>query len=248
MTKYGIDVSQWQGDINWGAVKTDFAILRAGYGRMASQIDPKFERNYNGAKAAGIPVGAYWYSYAMSADEARVEAKVFIEALKGKQFEYPVYFDVEEQKALALGRDRVSEIIIAFLDEMENAGYFAGLYMSASHLTNLTTQYVKDRYAIWVAHYGVNKTTYTGQYGMWQYSSTGQMDGINGNVDMNECYVNYPAQIKADGRNGFTKQETKPEPKPEPQPVEPTPDEPKTIDVEIVVDGVKYAGTLTEKK
>ena len=238
MTK-GIDVSQWQGDINWGAVKADFAILRAGYGRVKSQIDTKFEQNYRNAKAVGMPLGAYWYSYAMSADEAREEAKVFLEIIKGKQFEYPVYFDVEENKALALGRDRVSDIIIAFLEEMEKAGYFAGLYMSASHLTNLTTQYVKDRFAIWVAHYGVNKTTYTGQYGMWQYSSTGRVGGINGNVDLNECYVDYPKQIKADGRNGFEK------PKPEP---EPTPEEPKTIDIEVVIDGVKYSGTLTEKK
>ena len=242
--KKGIDVSQWQGDINWGAVNADFAILRAGYGREKSQIDTKFEQNYKNAKAVGMPLGAYWYSYAMSPDEARIEARVFMDIIRGKQFEYPVYFDVEENKALALGRDRVSDIINAFLEEMEKNGYFAGLYMSASHLTNLTTQYVKDRYAIWVAHYGVNKTTYTGQYGMWQYSSTGRVNGISGNVDMNECYVDYPTQIKADGRNGF--------PKPEPKPVEPVvkPEEPqlKTIDVEIVVDGIKYSGTLTEKK
>lgn len=244
--KKGIDVSQWQGDINWGAVNADFAILRAGYGRVKSQIDTKFEQNYRNAKAVGMPLGAYWYSYAMSPDEAREEARVFLEIIKGKQFEYPVYFDVEENKALALGRDRVSDIIIAFLDEMEGAGYFVGLYMSASHLTNLTTQYVKDRFAIWVAHYGVSKTTYTGQYGMWQYSSTGRIDGINGNVDLNECYVDYPKQIKTDGRNGFEKPQPI-EPTPEPIP-EPTPEEPKTIDIEVVVGGVKYAGTLTEKE
>lgn len=246
--KKGIDVSQWQGDINWGAVNADFAILRAGYGREKSQIDTKFEQNYKNAKAVDMPLGAYWYSYAMSPDEARIEARVFIDIIKGKQFEYPVYFDVEENKALALGRDRVSDIINAFLEEMEKNGYFAGLYMSASHLTNLTTQYVKNRYAIWVAHYGVNKTNYTGQYGMWQYSSTGRVNGINGNVDMNECYVDYPTQIKADGRNGFPKPEPKPvEPKPEPV-VKPEEPQLKTIDVEVVVDGIKYGGTLTEKE
>lgn len=241
MAKKGIDVSQWQGDINWNDVRTDFVILRAGYGRVASQVDTKFERNYNGAKQAGIPVGAYWYSYAMSEDEAREEARVFMSIIKGKQFEYPVYFDVEEQKTLALGRDKVSAIITAFLNEMEKNGYFAGLYMSASPLTTYTTQYVKDRYAVWVAHYGVNKTTYSGQYGMWQYSSTGKINGINGNVDMNECYVDYPALIKKDGRNGFTKQETS-------QPVETVPESPKTINIEVVVDGIKYGGTLSEKK
>lgn len=243
--KKGIDVSQWQGDINWGAANADFAILRAGYGRVKSQIDTKFEQNYRNAKAVGMPLGAYWYSYAMSADEAREEAKVFLEIIKGKQFEYPVYFDVEEAKTLALGRDRVSDIIIAFLEEMEKAGYFAGLYMSASPLTTHTTEFVKKRFAIWVANYGVSKPSYSGQYGMWQYSSTGKVNGIGGNVDMNECYVDYPKQIKADGKNGFEKPKPE-EPKPEPVP-EPTP-EPKTIDIEVVIDGVKYAGTLTEKK
>lgn len=210
MIKYGIDVSQWQGDIDWNAVKTDFAILRAGYGKIASQMDVKFERNYKGAKAAGIPVGAYWYSYAKSVDEARQEANVFIQFLKGKQFEYPVYMDVEEQSTLSLGRDKVSDIIIAFLDEMEKNGYFAGLYMSASPLTTHTTDFVKKRFAIWVANYGVSKPNYSGQYGMWQKSSTEHIDGIKGNVDCNECYVDYPSWIKADGRNGFEKPAEKP--------------------------------------
>lgn len=245
--KKGIDVSQWQGDINWSAVKADFAILRAGYGRVKSQIDTKFEQNYRNAKAVGMPLGAYWYSYAMSPDEARVEARVFIDIIKGKQFEYPVYFDVEEQAVFRLGTNAVSNIISAFCDEMEKAGYFVGLYMSASPLTTYVTQAVRERYAIWVAHYGVSKPSYSGQYGMWQYSSTGRVDGIGGDIDMDECYVDYPKMIKESGKNGFEK--PKPQ-EPEAKPVEPKPEEPKpkTIDVEVTVDGVKYAGTLTEKK
>ena len=235
--KNGIDVSQWQGDINWNAVKTDFVILRAGYGREKSQVDTKFEQNYNGAKAAEIPVGAYWYSYAMTPDEARIEAQAFLNTIKGKQFEYPVYFDVEENKVFKLGRDAVSKIIIAFLDEMEKAGYFAGLYMSASPLTDYTTQAVKDRYAVWVAHYGVSKPNYKSQYGMWQKSSQGKINGINGYVDIDECYIDYPKLIKESGKNGFKA--------PVSEPVKPTV---KTLDVELTVDGVKYAGTLTEKK
>lgn len=235
--KNGIDVSQWQGDINWGAVKTDFAILRAGYGREKSQVDTKFEQNYKGAKAVGIPVGAYWYSYAMSADEARVEAQAFINTIKGKQFEYPVYFDVEENKVFKLGMNAVSNIISAFCDEMEKAGYFVGLYMSASPLSTYVTQAVRNRYAIWVAHYGVSKPNYNGQYGMWQKSSQGSVSGINGYVDIDECYIDYPKQIKESGKNGFKKEEPKPA----------TP-QAKTINVEMTVDGVKYAGALTEKK
>ena len=92
----GIDVSKHQGVIDWSKVKTDFAILRAGFGRYASQKDPQFERNYAGAKAAGIPVGAYWYSYARSAEEAREEAKACLQVLQGKQFEFPIYFDIED--------------------------------------------------------------------------------------------------------------------------------------------------------
>ncbi len=238
MTKNGIDVSQWQGDINWGAVKTDFVIIRAGYGREKSQVDTKFEQNYRGAKAAGIPVGAYWYSYAMSPDEARIEAQAFLNTIKGKQFEYPVYFDVEESKVFRLGRDVVSNIITAFLDEMEKAGYFAGLYMSASPLTQYTTPTVKDRFAVWVAHYGVSKPNYTGQYGIWQKSSQGKVSGVNGYVDIDECYIDYPAIIKKSGKNGFELPKNNPESKPTL----------KTINVEMTVEGIKYAGTLTEKK
>ncbi len=204
MTKNGIDVSEWQGDIDWSAVKTDFVIIRAGYGREVSQKDKKFDRNYSGAKSAGIPCGAYWYSYAMSEDEARKEAAVCIEILKGKQFEYPIYFDVEEQKVFALGREKVSAIINAFLTELENAGYYAGLYMSSYFLTNYTTDYIKKRFTIWVANYDVDKPTYRGDYGMWQ-SGKGKVSGISGDTDIDECYKDFPKLIREAGDNGFEK-------------------------------------------
>lgn len=204
--KQGIDVSRWQGDIDWTKVKTDFCIMQAGYGRELSQKDAKFERNYAGCKSAGIPCGAYWYSYATSENEARKEAQVCLEVLKGKQFEYPIYYDVEEQRTLSLGREKISAIIKAFLSELEKAGYFAGLYMSASPLTAYTTEEVKSRYAVWVAHYGVSKPAYSGPYGIWQKSSTGTVPGISGNVDLNESYADYPAIIKSAGLNGYTKQ------------------------------------------
>ncbi len=238
--KNGIDVSRWQGNINWDLVKNSgmsFAIIKLGGADQGYYVDSCFEQNYAKAKAAGIPVGAYWYSNAKSGDEARKEARFFIEKLKGKQFEYPVYMDVEEKAMLNLGREKLSDVIASFLNEMESAGYFAGLYMSASPLSSLTTDGIKKRYAIWVAHYGVSKPSYNGQYGMWQKSSTGKVNGISGNVDLNECYVDYPKQIKSDGRNGF--------PKPEPVPTQPTL---KTIKAELTVDGIKYGGTLTEIK
>lgn len=203
MIRNGIDVSEWQGAINWERVKTDFAILRAGYGRLASQTDRRFEANYRGCSEADIPVGAYWYSYAMSVEEAVQEANAFLEVVKGKRFEYPMYYDVEEAGILSLGRTRISAIIRSFIDTLENAGYFAGLYMSADNLTAYTEEYIRERYAIWVAEYGVSNPDYSGTYGMWQKSSTGSVGGINGNVDLDEAYEDYPSIIRAAGLNGL---------------------------------------------
>ncbi|HOC34819.1 MAG TPA: GH25 family lysozyme, partial [Ruminococcus flavefaciens] len=107
----GIDVSVHNGNIDWGKVKADgidFAILRAGYGRLVSQKDERFEQNYAGAKAVGLPIGAYWYSYAMTPEEAELEADVFLSVIKGKRFEMPVYFDLEEKKQFDLGKEQVS--------------------------------------------------------------------------------------------------------------------------------------------
>ena len=236
----GIDVSAHQKHIDWSKVKTDFAILRAGYGRYLTQKDTEFEANYKGAKDNGIPVGAYWYSYAMSEDEARAEADVFLAVLKDKQFDYPVFYDVEESNQLALGKTKVSAIVKAFLEKVEKAGYRVGLYMSASPLTTHVSDDIKKRYTIWVANIGVTKPTYSGAYGLWQYSWKGSVNGITGDVDMDYSYQDYPAQIKAKGLNGYG---TEPIPDPAPEPdVKPK----KTIEVDMTVDGVKYKGTLTE--
>lgn len=206
-TKNGIDVSTHNGNIDWNRVKSagiDFAILRAGYGRLASQKDECFEQNYAGAKAAGILVGAYWYSYAKSEGEARLEADAFLSVIKGKQFEFPVYYDVEEKKQLALGKEKLSAIMRAFLERVEAAGFFVGLYGSASTLTTHTADDIKTRYAIWLAHW-VNQTNYGGAYGIWQHTEKGRVDGISGAVDLDIAYEDYPAIIRG----------TATEPKPE---------------------------------
>lgn len=205
MTKIGIDVSKHQGNIDWQQAKGDinFAILRAGYGREISQKDPTFETNYKGCKDNNIPVGVYWYSYAMTADEARKEAEVCLQVIKGKTFEYPIYFDIEEAKQFALGRAKCTEITQAFLDKVEKAGYWVGIYSSKSSLEAYLSEDIRSRYAVWVAHYGVKKTNYSGVYGIWQKSSTGRIKGVNGNVDIDECYVDYPTQIKKAGLNGL---------------------------------------------
>ena len=236
----GIDVSRHQGNIDWTKVKNsgkvDFAILRAGYGKVISQKDSKFEEYYAQCNANQIPVGAYWYSYAMNEAEARKEAEVFLQVIKGKQFAYPVYFDLEEPKQLALGKMKCSSIARAFLEIVEQAGYFVGLYMSKSHLESYITEEIRNRYAVWVAHYGVKQTSYAGQFGIWQKSDTGSVPGISGNVDLDECYQDYPTPIQSAGLNGFAKPGSSPEP-----------DTEQGKYFSVSVDGRTYSGTLTEK-
>ena len=226
--KNGIDISRWQGHVNWNVLNTDFVIIQAGFGRDISQKDICFEDNYSGCKTENIPCGAYWYSYTDSTEDAVKEANACIEILKGKKFEYPIYYDVEEQAVLNLGKEKVSAIIRAFLEKLESAGYFAGLYMSASHLNNYVDNDIKNKYAVWVAHYGVSKPSYSGNYGMWQKSSTGKVSGISGYVDIDECYIDYPSIIKNAGLNGYSN---------------PSQD---TKYVELSINGEKYTGTLTK--
>ena len=230
MKKNGIDVSEHQGVVDWSKVRArgvDFAILRAGYGKFATQKDKQFEINYTNAKSVGMPVGAYWYSYATTVEEAKQEAQVCLEIIKGKQFEYPIYFDLEEQSALATGKSNCTAMIRAFCEILENAGYFAGLYMSRSPFCSFTEDNIRSRYALWLAEYG-SRLNYSGSVGMWQKSGTGKIDGISGDVDLNECYFDYPEIIKDKSLNGFSNL---------------TPDTKKII---LTIDGVTYSGELAK--
>lgn len=208
----GIDVSYYQGNIDWTKVAKagyDFAILRAGYGKEISQKDSKFEEYYGGCKNNGIPCGVYWYSYALTPSEAKTEAKVCLEAIKGKTFEYPIYIDLEEKDQFATGKENCSAIVEAFCSVLEDAGYFAGLYCSTYYLNNYITDSVKNKYVVWCAQYN-NSCTYSGNYGIWQYgvSEKGAVSGISGQCDLDYCYVDYPTTIKAAGKNGFTSTST----------------------------------------
>lgn len=232
----GIDASVHNGNIDWQKVKNSgiqFAILRAGYGRELSQKDAHFEENYRNAKAMNIPIGAYWYSYVMTPEDAKLEADVFLSVIKGKQFEMPVYFDLEEKKQFDLGKEKVSAIMRAFLEKVEKADYFVGLYGSASSLTTHTADDIKFRYTIWLAHW-TDQTNYSGNYGIWQYSSEGKVNGINGNVDMDICYKDFPTIIKNKGLNGYG------------QPNQPATSPDDGITVEVSIDGKKYSGKLNQ--
>lgn len=209
MAYKGIDVSVWQGNsIDFNMVKAsgiDFVIIRAGYGN--GNKDKYFETNYSKAKAAGLHVGAYWYSYATSADGAKQEAKSCASVLSGKQIDYPVYFDIEEKSQLARGRNFCSSLTTAFCTELESRGYYAGFYTSLSSLNSVVTDAVKKRFTVWVAQWA-SKCSYPSAYGVWQYSSKGKVNGISGNVDMNYSYIDFPSTIKNGGFNGYGKSAT----------------------------------------
>lgn len=208
MQNKGIDVSKWNGDIDWKAVKASgvkFAILRAGYGREVSQKDEKFEANYKGCKAVGLPVGAFWYCYATDVEDARREAQTCLQAIKDKRFEYPIYYDIEESDTLKTGKANVSAIATAFCEALEAKGYYVGVYTMKSGFENLITDEVKKKHTSWLAHVGVEKSSYSGPYSMWQYSWKGKVNGIKGDVDMDYCYRDYPTIIKDGGYNGYKK-------------------------------------------
>lgn len=234
MAKQGIDISYCQTNINWSVLKVDFVLMRAGYGRYAYQKDVLFESNYANACAHNIDKGVYWYSYAMSEAEAIEEAKACIAVLKGKRFEYPIFFDMEEQKQKALGRAKVSAIVKAFCKTMEEAGYWVGLYTNVDWYMSVIDDEIKQRYAIWIAHWDVSKPAISGPYGVWQYK-VGTINGVSGRCDLDYSYVDYPTIIKSRGLNGY------PAPSPTPKPTK------KTISAVITVDGKTYSGTLTEK-
>ena len=187
----GIDLSQHNIVTNWNDVakNIDFVILRAGYGKEFSQIDKKFEEYYSECKKRNIPVGCYWYSYAKSKNEAEKEAEVFLKTIKGKQFEFPVYYDVEEYSIFKLGKKAVSEIITAFCEKVEKAGYFTGFYSNPNFLHNVINDTVKSKFTLWLAHWDTN-TPYC-NYGIWQKSAKGKISGISGNVDIDFCTTDF---------------------------------------------------------
>ncbi len=192
---FGIDVSQWQGDVDWAAVKAsgvDYVILRAGYGKYASQVDTKFYENVSAAQAAGLDCGIYWYSYALTVEDARQEAEVCCEIIKDYNYTYPVYFDIEDPSQQGLSTAQTSAIIETFCSTVADHGYYPGLYSYASFLSTKVYTEVLQKYDIWAAHFGVQSPAFNGVYGMWQYSSTGTVDGIKNEVDLDHCYRNYP--------------------------------------------------------
>lgn len=219
----GIDISRHQGDFDMAqAVKEgfQFVILKAGGGDGGLYKDSKFEANYNKAKALGIPVGAYWFSKALNEEEARKEADTFVEQLKGKQFDLPAYMDVEHKAMLDLGKRKLTDVIHAFCQRMEELGFFVGIYSSKGFFESYMIDSELQRYAHWVACWGKD-CNYPGKaFGLWQYG--GETNYIRSNkvagvvCDQNYLLRDYPTEIKAKGLNGFQKPSgSMPKPAPE---------------------------------
>lgn len=203
----GIDVSKYQATIDWAKVKKagiEFVMIRAGYGKEYSQVDPKFKTNVVGAQAAGIDTGVYWYSYATSTSAALQEAKVCYNTIKNYKFSYPIAFDVEEPRQMNLTKTQLSNIVKVFCEYLESKKYYVCVYSFASMLTYNINASVLSNYDIWVAHINTSKPAYSGKYGIWQYSHTGKVNGISGDVDLNYSYQYYPAKIKGWRLNGYT--------------------------------------------
>ena len=185
-----IDVSTWQGSIDFNKVKSagyNYVIIRAGYGKEKSQKDNMFETNYKNAKSAGLKVGAYWFSYAMSPSTATAEADACLSCIKGKKFELPVYYDMEYQPAMSTSNSNYTKMAVNFCNKLKSNGFKSGVYSSASvydYLLNRTTL-KNNGISIWNAEWYIKPSI---SCDVWQYSDNGRINGISTNVDLNYIY------------------------------------------------------------
>lgn len=187
-----IDISEWNCDIDFNKVKKSgvtCVILRAGYGKDPNQEDNKFNEYYRQAKAAGLNVGAYWYSYATSVDAAKAEVKNCMNTIGGKEFDLPVFLDVEEYRQAVLPRRTLTDIISAFCDGIKSYGYDVGMYSAKSMLVDSAyPDELSSKYLIWIAAPNTSYSDLPSYVDLWQYSWTGPVDGIRGDVDLNYIY------------------------------------------------------------
>lgn len=187
-----IDISEWNGDINFNKVRNTgvtCVIIRAGYGKDPNQEDNKFQEYYRQAKSAGLNVGAYWYSYATSVDAAKAEVKNCMKTIGGKEFDLPVFLDVEEYRQAVLPRRTLTDIISTFCDGIKSNGFESGLYSAKSMLVDSAyPDELASKYLIWIAAPNTSYSDLPSYVDLWQYSWTGPVDGIRGDVDLNYIY------------------------------------------------------------
>ena len=194
-TEIGIDISHWQGDVDFEALKAagvEFIFIRVGTSTGIDGeniLDKKFEQNITRANEVGIPVGIYFYSYANSLERAVMDANWVLEQIKDKKVDLPIAFDWENWSSFNefhLSLFGLSDMANAFLDVIESSGYVGMLYSSKSYLEQV---WYPSSYKTWLAHY-TSKTNYQGDYEFWQLCSDGAVNGIQGAVDINVRYKN----------------------------------------------------------
>ena len=204
-----IDISKWQGDINWKkivAADIDAVIIRIGLrGTSTKEIhmDDRFLEYYEAAKNAGLHVGCYFYSAATTEKEGKQEAEFIIKQIKehNLKFDMPVYLDMEDKVIEKKGKTKIFNATKAFLDRMEEENIYSGVYCSTSWAQDYYNPALFIKHALWIADWR-NQCGYKGDYGMWQYTEYGSVDGIDANyTDLNICYINYPALISDLGYN-----------------------------------------------
>ena len=189
----GIDVSEFQGNINWNKVKADgieFAILKLGniYDYDANYKDSKFDTNYKNARANGIKIGAYIYNYCNTIDTLKKGLEWAIKKLEGKELDLPFYLDMEDKDIQGETKETLTNQCNEFARYVESKGYQAGVYANVNWLKNeLNPNDFDKKISVWVAQY-YKECQYTGKYDIWQYASDGSVRGISGNCDMNYLY------------------------------------------------------------
>jgi len=205
----GIDLSYHNGKVDFKALRNagiTFVILRVGTSR--TMPDPKFEEYYAQARAAGLSIGAYFYTYATNTAEALADAKAAQKYLEGKQFEYPIFYDIEDKSLTSLSPMLLTDIALTFCDAMVDAGYYPGVYTNKTWLAKyLEVDRIRSVYDIWLASWivtGENISDYSDDYAMWQYTATGKVNGVSTDVDRNGTYRDFKAIIKRYGYNNFT--------------------------------------------
>ena len=204
----GIDVSKWNGDIDWKSVKdagADYVIIRAGFG--SSTVDEKFYQNIKGARDAGLKIGIYWFSYATSVEKAKAEAQKCIEVISEfkENITYPVFFDYEyasrdyaEKQGVTVTKELATEMANTFINTIKSAGYPTGLYTNKDFGNKYFSEDIINSNNLWVAQYA-NKNTYGRAYDMWQYTEKGKIAGVSGDVDLNyTCLIPEGVNINND--------------------------------------------------
>ena len=213
--KFGIDVSHWQGSFDFARAKSkegvEFAIIKAGGADAGLYKDSRFEANYKKCEECGLPKGAYFYGNARSVADAKKEAEYFLSLLKGKRYEYPVFYDVEGSMITKNDRNTLTQIVKAFCSAVEAAGYWVGIYSSESFFNSEMNDVELTRYTHWVARWGKSKPAPASgaETQIWQFGGETNLirsNKINGQTcDQDYCYVDFPTKIKAAGLNGYAK-------------------------------------------